>query len=381
MKRRIVESWRTGVASGLRPNMSLPAGAAAGPGVGNYIPRRAPLHGAAAVPRLAPAGSKGPSHPSTASPGRKPRVANGRIIRELFMKKRLRHPCEACGSGLCFLDRSPAVRLRAGSGPGSRPPSPARGIAGAPRRRGWTATSEVRRCGPPAIWKPRNREPLGPSPQKGAAGSMSHDTWIHRAVRAGIRPLVGTAVRPNHLTSLRLARGMGAAGVLASGSAAWVPSGAGLLLASHASGPRGRRAGAPVRTAQPLRTPLRSRLRRGLHRPAFSRPGRGTARRPARPMGPTPRPRGGSRGDRDSAAHPALGSPGRRGCAALSGLAGFDADDAMFLVPLPLWAGARESLLLAAAIGAPLFGLFFLGKRRRDGPRDGDGAALPGDPS
>ena len=51
----------------------------------------------------------------------------------------------------------------------------------------------------------------------------------------------------------------------------------------------------------------------------------------------------------------------------LGGFAGFDPDDALFLVPLALWLGWAEPLLVAALIGAPLFDLFFflwLGRRR-----------------
>src|ERR1700712_1771468 len=40
---------------------------------------------------------------------------------------------------------------------------------------------------------------------------MSQDTLIHRAVTPLVRPLIGTAVRPNHLTAVRLAAGLGAA--------------------------------------------------------------------------------------------------------------------------------------------------------------------------
>ena len=41
---------------------------------------------------------------------------------------------------------------------------------------------------------------------------MSHNTWIHRIVRVGVRPLVPTAVSPNHITRLRLILGVAAAG-------------------------------------------------------------------------------------------------------------------------------------------------------------------------
>lgn len=210
---------------------------------------------------------------------------------------------------------------------------------------------------------------------------MSHDTWIHRTVRAGVRPLVGTPVRPNHLTSLRLASGVGASALLASGSAAWIPWGAGLLLASllldRADGELARLSARPSRFGH-----LYDLVSDGACN-ALLFLGLGLGLRGG-PMGPWAPPLGLLAGAAVAGIllltlrSEALAG---EGAAELSGLAGFDPDDAMFLVPLLLWAGARESLLLAAALGAPLFGVFFLWKLHRDGPRGRAGASLPGDPS
>jgi hypothetical protein len=44
---------------------------------------------------------------------------------------------------------------------------------------------------------------------------MAHDSWTHRLARAAVRPLLGTRVTPNHLTTARdwaIAMGMAAAG-------------------------------------------------------------------------------------------------------------------------------------------------------------------------
>ncbi|MBT3307179.1 MAG: CDP-alcohol phosphatidyltransferase family protein, partial [Alphaproteobacteria bacterium] len=47
---------------------------------------------------------------------------------------------------------------------------------------------------------------------------MSHNTWIHRAVRIGlVKPLAKTPVTPNQLTTLRLAVGITAAAFMAVG--------------------------------------------------------------------------------------------------------------------------------------------------------------------
>ncbi len=61
---------------------------------------------------------------------------------------------------------------------------------------------------------------------------MSHDTWIHRAARRCVRPLVATRVTPNHLTAARLASGLGAAALLAVGTPPWTVAGALLFLLS-----------------------------------------------------------------------------------------------------------------------------------------------------
>ncbi|MDQ2694334.1 MAG: CDP-alcohol phosphatidyltransferase family protein [Pseudomonadota bacterium] len=47
---------------------------------------------------------------------------------------------------------------------------------------------------------------------------MSQNTWTHRLARRLVRPLVDTAVTPNHLTTLRLLTGLGAVALFALGS-------------------------------------------------------------------------------------------------------------------------------------------------------------------
>jgi len=44
---------------------------------------------------------------------------------------------------------------------------------------------------------------------------LSNDTWTHALARAAVRPLLGTGVTPNHLTTLRLLTGVAACGCLA----------------------------------------------------------------------------------------------------------------------------------------------------------------------
>ncbi len=48
---------------------------------------------------------------------------------------------------------------------------------------------------------------------------MNHATWTHLAARAAMRPLVGTGVTPNHMTTARLVTGVAACALLARGTA------------------------------------------------------------------------------------------------------------------------------------------------------------------
>lgn len=61
---------------------------------------------------------------------------------------------------------------------------------------------------------------------------MSHNTWTHLLARRAIRPLIGTAVTPNHLTTLRLLTGLAACIAIAPGTNAGAWWGGGLWLLS-----------------------------------------------------------------------------------------------------------------------------------------------------
>ena len=80
---------------------------------------------------------------------------------------------------------------------------------------------------------------------------MSHNTWIHRIVRVGVRPLVATPVTPNQLTTLRLASGLAATAAFAVGDEDLAGLGRGALRRLGAARPRRRRAGKARRQDQP----------------------------------------------------------------------------------------------------------------------------------
>lgn len=58
------------------------------------------------------------------------------------------------------------------------------------------------------------------------------DSWTHRAARVVVRPLIGTGLTPNHLTTARLLTGLGACAAVAVGQPAWTAWGGVLWLVS-----------------------------------------------------------------------------------------------------------------------------------------------------
>ena len=201
---------------------------------------------------------------------------------------------------------------------------------------------------------------------------MSHDTWIHKIARVGVRPLVDSPVTPNHLTSLRLAFGLAAAAAFAMGSGSWPAVGAGLFVVSmlldRADGELARLSGKTSPFGHKLDL-VTDALCNSL---VFVGLG----------LGLEPGALGGWA--------PALGVLAGLAVAAVlllvirlealageragevQGAAGFDPDDAMLAIPIGVWLGLSDWLVLAAAIGAPLFALgmyvaLLVGRRRRLG--------------
>ncbi len=58
------------------------------------------------------------------------------------------------------------------------------------------------------------------------------DTWTHRMARIAVRPLLGTSVTPNQLTTLRIVTGLAACALVATGQPHWRVAAAGLWLLS-----------------------------------------------------------------------------------------------------------------------------------------------------
>ncbi len=194
---------------------------------------------------------------------------------------------------------------------------------------------------------------------------MRHNTLLHRVVRLGVKPLVGTAVTPNHVTTLRLITGLGAFAAFAAGSDEWRAWGGAIfvlsLLLDRADGELARLGG--VTSAGGHKYDLfADSLCNAL---AFVGLGIGL--------------RDGALGAWAAAMGLAAGAAitailllivrmealeGER-AGELGSAAGLDADDAMLLAPLFVWLGWADAMIAAAAAGAPLFAVFTYMRYRR----------------
>ncbi len=194
---------------------------------------------------------------------------------------------------------------------------------------------------------------------------MSYNTWIHRVTRVAVRPLVDTSVTPNQITSVRLAAGIAAAAAFAVGDDSVRHWGAGIFLISmvldRADGELARLSGKTSAWGHKYDL-VSDSMCNAL---AFIGLGVGL--------------RDGAYGAWSVLGGVAAGlaislilwlvlkledSDGER-AGELPGAAGFDADDAMLVVPLAVWFGLAQGLLAAAAVGAPVFAIaLFLWFRR-----------------
>ncbi|MBK17852.1 MAG: CDP-alcohol phosphatidyltransferase [Rhodospirillaceae bacterium] len=181
---------------------------------------------------------------------------------------------------------------------------------------------------------------------------ISHNTWVHRSVRWAVRPLVDTRVVPNHLTTLRLLTGLGAATAFATGEMAWQIAGAAILVVSlchdRADGELARLSGKMSKGGH-----IYDLISDGVSNAAvFIGIGIGLSL-------------SGSSGWMIVLGFifgvlvavaeilvMRLDSTGVRSSADLGGKWGFDPDDGMFVVPIAMAFGWAEPLLIVAAIGA-----------------------------
>lgn len=200
-------------------------------------------------------------------------------------------------------------------------------------------------------------------------GGMSHNTWIHSAVRIGVRPLARTSVTPNQVTTARLVTGIAAAALIAVGVGPITDIGAGILLLSmlldRADGELARQTGRF--SANGHRYDLLSDA--FCNSIAFVAIGIGL--RDGSILGYWAIPMGAVAGIFIAlnlwmvvGMEESMG--GRAG--ELKSLWGIDADDGMLLVPVFLWVGLDIAVMILAFVCAPSFyvwaGYYFKRKHR-----------------
>ncbi len=183
---------------------------------------------------------------------------------------------------------------------------------------------------------------------------MSHDTWAHRMVRPAVRPLARTAIAPNHLTWLRIVSGIAAAVALAQADRSWLLAGSALFLASflldRADGELARLSGKASAFGHKL-----DLVGDGLCN-ALAFVGLGLGLRHGG-LGPWAILMGLVAGLSVVGVLAMVWRIERlRGerSGELSSVGLFDVDDAILAVPVFIWLGLEEVLLILAAVSAPL---------------------------
>ena len=199
----------------------------------------------------------------------------------------------------------------------------------------------------------------------GGGALKRRDPLDQRLARTLVRPLVHTAVTPNHLTTLRLLLGLGACASYAMGGALWFVVGSIMFLLStlldHADGELARLSGKTSRLGH-LYDLVADVLVQVLLFIAIGIGLRHTW------LGETALALG-------LVAGVVIGGlfyvcqtlENRMGekQAGLPRVAGFDAEDALYVVAPITWIGGLEVLLILAVIGAPLFLAWLLWQHRR----------------
>lgn len=196
---------------------------------------------------------------------------------------------------------------------------------------------------------------------------MAHNTWIHWLARLAVRPLRRTAVTPNHVTTARLVVGLAAAAAFGVGRSPWHYAGSGLFLVSmlldRADGELARLTGRSSRWGH------RYDLVADAVANACTFLGIAIGLRESL-LGLWALLLGGSAGAGIGAVLWLMMQAERHGgiaSARLESLAGglVDADDALLVVPVAVALGASLPVLVGAAVGTPLFALWFFRHLRR----------------
>ena len=190
--------------------------------------------------------------------------------------------------------------------------------------------------------------------------------WDQRIARFLVRPLVHTRVTPNHLTTLRLLLGLGACALLAYGEIPLIHWGAGLFALSnfvdHMDGELARLSGKTSRFGHYY--DLYSDV--AVHILLFFSIGIGLM---DSWLGEVAWVMGLIAGISVSglfALFQYLENRMGKKQADLPSFAGFETEDVLYLIGPAIWGGGLIPILIAATIGAPLFGLWALVRYRHE---------------
>jgi archaetidylinositol phosphate synthase len=186
---------------------------------------------------------------------------------------------------------------------------------------------------------------------------MSHNTWIHRLIRLGVRPLANTRVTPNQITTLRLLTGVCAAVLFASGPSWHLHAASMFLLSMLLDRADGELARVSSKTSPWGHS--YDLVSDGLSN-VLAFIGLGIGMRES-VLGLWSIPMGIVAGCAVAfilwLVLKAESLEGEQ-TAELGSVAGFDFDDAIIAVPVMVILGWTQALLIAATVGAPLFTLY-----------------------
>lgn len=194
---------------------------------------------------------------------------------------------------------------------------------------------------------------------------MTGDSWTHRIARLAVRPLVGTPVTPNHLTTVRLLTGLAACAAFAAGTRGgeiwggvlWVLS----AFLDRADGELARLAGTQTRLGH-LYDYASDVAVTALF---FIAIGVGLAGGPLGPWAVVLGLVSGVSVAGASLLSEAIERHNGDGVKAYEGAGGFDFDDVLYLFGPIAWLGWLGPLLVGASVGGPAFALWTWLRYRR----------------
>lgn len=208
------------------------------------------------------------------------------------------------------------------------------------------------------------QHPLAPA----ALAASAQRPWDARLARWLVGPLEHTWVRPNHLTTVRLAVGLGAAAAFVPGTYLWSNLAALLLVLSnfldHTDGELARISGRSSRVGHVYDLASDAVVTILL----FVAMGAGLAARPAIALQLSPVLLGAAAGGAIALIfflRMRIEDLAGKGANQQGSLGGFETEDVLYLLPVVTVCNGVGPFLVAAALGAPLFAIWVVSDYRR----------------